>query len=170
MKKLICLLPLLFLTGCSRPAWETVCDTIPSVAALAQDSCAYSISLGMPQELQLAEQDGRTAIYSTAQGEMEVRTETFFASSSETAISYLTAMEPDALTVLRTERFDLPEYQFVWLSATEQGTRLNRADLVMDGMDCYAVVCSTLEQCGNTYDDAMRQVLSTFGLFVDEGI
>ena len=121
MKKLICLLPLLFLTGCSRPAWETVCDTIPSVAALAQDSCAYSISLGMPQELQLAEQDGRTAIYSTAQGEMEVRTETFFASSSETAISYLTAMEPDALTVLQTERFDLPEYQFVWLSATEKG-------------------------------------------------
>ena len=43
-------------------------------------------------------------------------------------------------------------------------------DMVMDGMTCYAVVCATPEDAGDSLLGEVRAVLATFGLSRDEGV
>lgn len=170
MKKLALLIVLcIFLTGCSSPAWETVDDTmdIPVGSWLDQ---TYSINISVPQEMKLMEETDSWKIYSTDSGHMEVETRTFLASDLDTAVAMLTGFQASELNILQTERFGLPEYQFAWVTHTDRGERLCRADMVVDGMDCYAVVCSILEEAGDSYASDVRQVIATFGLYVDEGV
>ena len=101
---------------------------------------------------------------------MEVETRTFLTSGLDSAVSMVSGFEAEKLTILKTTRFDMPEYQFAWAAQTEQGMRLYRADLVLDGMTCYAVVCSHSEDVGTGCDTQIRQVFSSFGLFTDEGV
>ena len=170
MKKLILpLLILVFLTGCSSPAWETVDDT-HEVSAASWLEEAYSIEIGVPQTMSLLDACAGCSVYSNDDGSFEVETRTFLASDLDTAVQMLTGYRAGDLNILQTERFDLPEYQFAWVTQTEQGSRLCRADMVVDGMEHYAVICSTLEDAGDAYAWDVRQVISTFGLYVDEGV
>ena len=171
MKKGIamCLL-LVFLTGCSSPVWETVDDVSADAATVSGTDAAYRIETSLPQGMELLGQTDGWSIYSNADGTMEVETRTFPASDIAAAVKLLSGRDPEYLNVLQTERFGLPEYQFAWVSQTECGQQLHRADLVIDGTDCYAIVCSTLEQAGNAYSDEVRQVIAAFGLYSDEGV
>ena len=101
---------------------------------------------------------------------MEVETRVFPASDMASAVKVLSGYEEDRLNILQTERFDMPEYQFAWVTQTECGQRLSRADIVIDETACYAIVCSTLEQSGNAHAEDVRQVMATFGLYTDEGV
>ena len=170
MKKTIALLlSFLFLTGCSSPVWETVDDTTEVPAASWLDD-VYSVQITVPSDMQcLAACDG-WELYSTDDGKFEVETRTFPASDLNTAVEMLTGFPASNLTVLQTERFGFPEYQFAWLTQTEQGSRLCRADLVMNDTECYAVICSTDETASETYAGNIRQIISSFGLYVDEGV
>ena len=171
MKKIACLLLIvLLLSGCSRPAWETVEDEMPEVPAAQWLDETYTIEIGVPADTELLESKEDWKVYSTQNGEFEVETRKFLASGLGDAVKTLTGYSQEQLTIMETSRFDLPEYQFVWVTQTQQGSRLCRADLVMDGADCYAVVCSTLEQVGTAYEPQVRQAISTFGLFMDEGV
>ena len=171
MKKVICLVVFmsLFLSGCSTAAWETVEDGDAAVSALGQID-TYAIELDVVKDMTLVVEDEYGSVYSTQHGEMEVETRTFVASSPETAVAMLSGLSADTMTILQTGRFGLPEYQFVWVSHTEQGSRLNRADLLMDGVQCYAVICSTSEQAGNSYDEQLRHVFATFTLETEETV
>ena len=170
MKKLILpLVILVFLTGCSSPVWETVDDTI-EVSASSWLEEVYSIEIGVPRAVSLLDTCDDRSIYSNDDGSFEVETWTFLASDLDTAVKMLTGYRADELNILQTERFDLPEYQFAWVTQTEQGSRICRADMVVDGLDHYAVICSTLEGAGDTYASDVRQVISTFGLYTDEGV
>ena len=171
MKKgLVLLLVLLVLSGCSAPVWETVEDIAPAVPTASMENETYTIEIGVPSSMKLLEAKDGWHIFSTDHGEFEVETRTFLASGVADAVKTLSGYSMEQLTVLETERFDLPEYQFVWLTQTEQGTRLCRADLVVDGMECYAVVCSTMETAGDLYEKDIRRTIATFGLFTDEGV
>lgn len=168
MKRGYLLAALLLLTGCSKPVWETVDDEMPLVPAASWQDTAYEIALGLPEGVTLREETADARLYA---GEaLEVETSRFLTSGMESAVRALSGYEADEMTILQTTRFGLPEYQFAWVSQTEQGSRLYRADLVLDGMDCYAVVCSRPESAGDTLDPAIRQVFSSFGLFTDEGV
>lgn len=168
MKKLGCLLLLLCLTGCSVPVWETVDDDL-SVSASQQQE-AYTVQIGVPDGMTLLE-DGETfQLYSTDNGELEIETQTFLTAGVDSAVKTLTGFSAEELTILQTTRFDMPEYQFAWVAQTEQGARLYRADMVLDGTRCYAVVCSSLESAGDYYAFQARQVFSSFGLYQDEGV
>lgn len=150
---------LLLLVGCSvQPtAWETVAD----VPASGQGNMEYEIMVGLP-ETALTDESETCRHYETA--DLQVDVWTFFVSDMDTAVRQLSGFEAEKLTVLQTSRFGLPEYQFAWYCQTEEGGRLCRADLVMDGMTCYAVVCSFLEDAGESAWTEARQVLSSFGL------
>lgn len=165
----LCLL-LVFLTGCSSPVWETVDDADADAVAVSGADAVYRIETSLPQEMELLVQTDDWCVYSNADGTMEVETRTFPASDVAAAVKMLSGYDSEHLNVLQTERFGLPEYQFAWVSQTECGQRLHRADIVIDGTDCYAVICSTLEQVGNAYADEVRQVIAAFGLYTDEGV
>ena len=166
---LVCLLALL-LSGCAAPVWETVEDVSPAVEAAAWQEDTYTIQLGLPEGAALLEEAGGCRLYGTGDGSLEILTETFLASGLDSAVRHLSGLSAEDLTSLRTQRFSLPEYQFVWYAQSEEGGWLCRADLVLDGLDCYAVVCRSREAGGNGLDDAIRQVFSSFGLFRDEGV
>lgn len=171
MKKLAVLFAsMIFLSGCSSPVWETVNDSIPAQPAAARPGGAYAIEVSVPEEAALLGSAAGWEVYATDDSELEIETRTFLASSPEIAIETISGLDADNLTVLETSRFDLPEYQFIWVTQTDQGSRVCHADLVMDDTNCYAVICSVQEAQGNIYDDEIRQVFATFDLFVDEGV
>lgn len=157
MKFLVLISLALMLSGCSMQtaSWETVADTIE------HRQPTYDITVGL-SESALTDRTDRCKRYET--GDIQVDTQTFQAADLDAAVRYISGFEAEKLTILQTSRFDLPEYQFAWYSQTEEGGRLYRADLVMDGMSCYAVVCSSPEQAGETAWEEARQVFSSFGL------
>lgn len=169
--RLICALGVLvLLTGCAKPVWETVDDEVTVLPTALWQETAYEIQLGLPQGLELVEQTENRCFYGVDADGLEVETCRFLAADCDSAIRAVSGFEAEELTILQTRRFDLPEYQFAWVAQTEQGSRLYRADLILDEMDCYAVICSRPEQAGTTLDQEISQVFSTFGLYVDEGI
>ena len=163
--KTVCLvlMILLLLTGCgAAPVWETVEDFVPEVPVSAWQEDARTVQIRVPEGTVLAEAADGYQLYEA--GELLIETSTFLASDLDTAVRRLSGYERDRLMILQTTKFDLPEYQFAWYSQTEEGGRLCRADLVMDGMTCYAVVCSTPEAAGDSYDTQSRQVFASFDL------
>ena len=172
MMKKVCLIGLMvwLLAGCAAPVWETVEDVLPAVETAAWQETAYTIQLGLPEGAVLTEETETCRLYTTPGDNLEIQTETFLASGLDDAVRHLSGMSAENLTILKTQRFSLPEYQFVWYAQSEEGGWLCRADLVIDGLDCYAVVCRSRESGGNDREQTIRQVFSTFGLFRDEGV
>lgn len=162
MKYLSLIFLVLMLTGCSMQtaAWETVSDTM-SVPVSGQIQADYDVTVGL-SESALTDRTENCRHYETETLQVDVWN--FQAADLHTAVRQLSGFEAEKLTILQTNRFDLPEYQFAWYCQTEEGGRLCRADLVMDGMTCYAVVCSFPEEAGEHAWEEARQVFSSFGL------
>lgn len=161
MKWCVCCLTFLLLCGCAaRPVWETVDDLEP---AAAESACEIVVSLP-EQAVEVASRAGET-LYEA--GELEVMTTSFVAADLDAAVKALSGYAADRLTIIRTERDGLPEYRFAWYSETEQGGRLYRADLRMDDMQCYAVVCSAPETDA-AFADRCSEVFSSFTLVTPE--
>ena len=147
----------LLLTGCSaQPVWETVEDVIPTDN---QDAFGYEISVDLP--LTYLGGSGENCLYKS--GSVEIQTVSFHAFSLDAAVRELSGFSTKNLNIVKTIHESLPEYQFAWYSETEEGGRLYRADLVMDGTACYAVVCSAPESESGIHEQA-RQVFSAFSL------
>ena len=153
----------LLLTGCSaQPVWETVEDVIPTDN---QRAFVYEISVDLP--LTYLDSGGNYSLYET--GSVEIQTASFHASSMDTAVREISGFSAEDLNIVKTIRETLPEYQFAWYSETEEGGRLYRADLVMDGTACYAVVCSAPESESGFHEQA-RQVFAAFSLSGSEEV
>ena len=161
----------ILLSGCgSRAVWETVEDPLPTTEVSSWLEEAYTIQIGVPERMDLlAEQEG-CSLYSNADGSFEVETRVFLTAGLADAVQKLSGYKLEELNLLETTRFDLPEYQFSWVSQTERGLMISRADLVLEEQCCYAVICSSLESVGNDYDGQVREVLATFGLSRDETV
>lgn len=168
MKRMWLLALLVLLSGCSRPVWETVDDEQPLAAAASWPETAYEIAIGLPEGMQKLEETEKSQLYGSEQ--LEVETSRFLTASLDSAVRTVSGYEAEELTILKTSRFGLPEYQFAWVCQTDQGSRLYRADLILDDVNCYAIVCSRPEAAGGTLDSEIRQVFSTIGLFSEEGI
>lgn len=169
MRKIACLLcSLALLTGCSVPVWETVEDFQPSQPVSGWMETAYEIQIGLQEQPELIWETAGCKLYEA--GNLEIETDVFLSSGLDSAVRRLTGYEVEQISILQTERFALPEYQFAWYSQTEEGGQMCRADLVMDGMVCYAVVCRVPEDQGNTMSEEVRQVFSGFGLSGKEAV
>ncbi len=163
MKWLVVICCLILLTGCgAQPVWETVEDGIPEELPVLH---TYEIALDLP--LTYLGGSGENILYQS--GTAEVETVSFYAADLDAAVRQLSGFSPEQLNMVKTVRDDLPEYQFAWFSQTEEGGRLFRADLVMDGTACYAVVCSAPETSEDFHAQA-RAVFSAFTLSEPEKI
>ena len=171
MKVLVLALLLVMLTGgcASQEAWETVDDALPQQVGAWQTQ-AYSIQVALPMGAEFVGADTEGSLYAVEDGELEIRTATFLASELNAAVKHLSGLQAERMTVVQTTRFGLPEYHFAWYAQTEEGGRVCQADLVMDGLCCYAVVTSVPEDNGKDYQQTCRQVFSSFGLSFDEGV
>ena len=164
MKWWIIMCCLFLLTGCTAtPVWETVDDSCETAVQCTD----YDLLLPLPNQAEVIGTRNGDTLYQM--GSMEVMTTTFYAADYQTAVKHLSGYEAENLNILQTFRFDLPEYQFVWYSQSEEGGMVYRADLVMDDMTCYAVVCGAPET-DDTFHDGARQVFSSFGLYVQEQV
>lgn len=161
-------LALALLAGCSGPIWETVDDQLPGEAVPVWQETAYTISAGLPEEAVLVSEEAGLQRYRVDETGMEVESRVFLAWSPAAAVRMLSGREAADLTILETARFGLPQYQFAWYDASTG--RLCRADLILDGMTGYALVCSLPEDQGADLAAASQPVFGSFGLYTDEGV
>lgn len=163
MKHWVWIPVLLLLCGCSTPVWETVDDLQPETAVSRQVQL-FELQLQLPEQVQLLAADDAGSLWATADSELEIEQRVFLTTDPDSAIRAISGFTKEQLTVLQTTRQGLPEYQFAWVSQTDRGARLYRADLILDGFTCYAVVCSSLEDSGEQYAFQARQVFSSLHL------
>lgn len=164
MKWWIIICCLFLLTGCAaQPVWETVEDGCETTVHCTD----YDLLLPLPKQAEVIGSRNGDTLYQM--GSMEVLATTFYAADYQAAVKHLSGYEAEKLNILQTSRFDMPEYQFVWCSQSEEGCMVYRADLIMDDMTCYAVVCGAPET-DDTFQDGVRQVFSSFGLSAPEQV
>lgn len=175
MKRLflaVMLLGLFCLWGCGKTeqtAVETVGDDLSLQTSLGEEML-YDISIYVPSDVtqQTSDPASNVQVYAHESGEYEIYTQRLIAPSEESAIRQLTGRQKDELTVIRTQRFNLPEYRFAWFD--DKSGQSCRADMVQDGDVFYAVVFAVDQACSMDYRPVMAEVFSTFGLNSDEGV
>ena len=162
------LMSALLFSGCAHSAWESVCDIQTSVSAVTAPDTSYKQSVSLPDEITLVESKNDWNVYAMDNGAFEIETRKFLASSPDSAFKVLSGFSEENLNALRIQTGDLTEYRFVWVTNSEQGSRIHTADLMMDGMECYSVVCSVNAEESINYQDEIQQVISSYTLVSDE--
>ena len=162
------MLCLVLFSGCAKSVWETVDDTNTSAAVSSSADQTFKISFDLPEGVSLVESADGWSIYATDNGEMEIETRQFVASSVETAVEMLSGFDAADVSILELQEENISEYRFAWTTNSEQGSRICTADLFVFGVECYAIVCSTDEVSGTEYNDDVHQVFATYELLSDE--
>ncbi len=175
MKRLlVCVVCALLLAGCAEQTeWETVNDTLDAAietAAIGEEPYQIIFSVPMDAVLETFSQSDTRTVYTHVDGDYEIEAMVLSTSSIDEVVQELTGFQPDAVETIQTTRFDMPEYRFVWYSSSDEGGYLHRADVLTDTEYSYALVFSTREETGTTYQDCMNEVLDSFGLYVYEGV
>ena len=131
MKKIAMVLLLaLLLSGCgAKETLETLADDIPLQPVLAQPA---QISVHLPDNAvsPVLESDSEQVYLCE---DYEISIETRASGDLSGTITALTGFDPEQLTVMRTKQDDADRYEFVWVSAGEEGDRLGRAVVLDDG-------------------------------------
>lgn len=163
---------LVALSGCAAAPvmWETVDDVLPVLADASYDS-AYTMAFDVPADAAAAfSDDSAQRVYIQSDGEYEIMAETLALSTIDAVARHVSGFDAGQLQMVKTRRFGMEEYQFAWYSASDEGGRLYRADVLMDGEYSYALVFSVKEGASGSYADVAEQVFSSFNLFYDEKI
>ena len=162
MKKMLVLfLLVLFLTGCGK-------NEVPVWAETQTPRRTYSIMIGVPDDAGEVLHTEAKRLYRHEGGEYEISTTVFTAEDVEQAVRSLTGKRAGRISLSKHQRFDLPEFRFSWVC--EENNEICKADMVIDGENCYAVTVSLDAEVEEKYDTLVTEVFSTFGLFYDEGV
>lgn len=178
MKKLLtgALAALLFLSGCAGTrAWETVNDTpddVVEVSASAVGEEPFTIIFSVPADavLETFSQTDAYTVYAHPDGDYQIEAIVLRSADIDEIVSQLTGLVPDAVETIKTKRFSMPEYRFVWYALAEEGGYLCRANVLTDAEYSYALVFSARDDTGTTYSACRDAVLGSFGLYTDEGV
>lgn len=178
MKKLLigALAALVLLSGCAGTrAWETVDDTLGDVVetvASAVGEEPFDILFAVPADavLETFSQTDTYTVYAHPDGDYQIESLVLQTPDIDEIVSLLTGFSPDAVEKIKTKRFSMPEYRFVWYALSDEGGYLCRADVLTDTEYSYALVFSTRDDTGTTYSACRDEVLSSFGLYTYEGV
>ncbi len=160
----------LLLTGCqAQPAWETVDDEM-TAEVIQVTQPPYRMTFGVPDEavLEAFASDEYRQVYFQEDGDYEIVSEAMTAGSIEDVVKEISGFSMDEMTVMKTERGALPEYQFTWYSNSDNGGVISRASVLGDGNYYYTLVFSVQEDCGKEYEKTAKEVFSSFGIYYDE--
>lgn len=137
MKKIVMGLMLaLLLSGCgAKETLETIADDIPLQPVLASPA---EISVRLPDNAvsPVLESDSEQVYLCE---DYEIAIETRASGDLAGTITALTGFDPNQLTVMHTKQDDADRYEFVWVSAGEEGDRLGRAVVLDDGSYHYCM-------------------------------
>lgn len=149
------------------PVWETV-DDEPTAAVSGRHPSSIVFSVPEGSIRQTFSQSGAPQLYTAPDGSYEIVAAVFDTADPMAAISALTGFDASTLQPITTTRFGLPEYQFAWSAACDEGERVYRAAMLSDERYCYALSFSVPAGSGTQYDSTCEQVFATFGLYYDE--
>ena len=157
------------LTGCAGRAepLETVNDTLPPVAS---EKPVFSIAVTLPPDVveQTFSDEQSAHVYEQQDGAYEVVTEILYNTGVEQALRSVTGRTSEQLTVLKTERFSMPEYRTSWYTASDEGGRVNRASILFDGAACYCVSFSAPEEQAADVQESMEEILGSIRLDMED--
>lgn len=160
MKKLCWLLIPLLLAGCgAKETLETVADTPVEVAEVQQ----RQIQVELPDEAAVpAAQTESSRLYLCK--DYEILIQTLEAGDLDETIRTLSGFDRDALTVMQTRVEGADRYDFVWVTAGENGERLGRAVILDDGH--YHYTMTVLKDAAATRNTQVvwRRVFESFCL------
>ena len=154
----------LLLSGCGAKALESeeyVEDGINDAV-----SEPYQIVFGVPQDAVQTTfgEESTLEIYEAANGDYMITTEVLEATSVESAIEEVSGIPAERLTVLKLQRFPMPEYHFAWSSTGEEGETVSRAALIAAEDYYYVMTMTERAGLGEAYKETADYVFSTFGL------
>ena len=149
------------------PVWETVDDELVCQdTARRPSSILYAVPDGAI--VQTFSASGAPQLCTAPDGSYEITTAVYPSADPKAAIRAFTGFSDEKLSVVKTTRFSLPEYQFAWSAATDEGERLYRAAMLCDERYCYVLCFSVPAGSGTDYDSTEQAVFASFGLYYDE--
>ena len=160
MKKLFWFLIPLLLAGCAaKETMETVADTPVEMVEVQQ----RQIYVELPEEAAApAAQTENSRLYLCK--DYEIVIQTLEAGDLDETIRTLSGFDPDSLTVIQTRAQGADRYDFVWVTAGEDGERVGRAVILDDGH--YHYTMSVLKPADATRNTQVvwRRVFESFRL------
>ncbi len=166
---LLSLLLILMLAACGKEEQEveTISDVVPPVA---NEQPVFVLTVALPDDVieQTYAETSDRHVYQQQDGDYEVVTEILYDVGIEEALRSVTGQSSEQLTVLKTERYSMPEYRTSWYTMGDEGGRINRASILYDGAVCYCVSFSAPEEKAAEVQDRMESVLSSIGLSMEE--
>ena len=154
----------LLLTGCGAKTAEPAEYVKDGVSEALSDP--YEIVFGVPQDAvqtTFGEADS-IEVYEASNGDYMITTEVMEATTVEEAIESISGFPAEQLTVLKLQRFPMPEYHFAWSSSGEEGETVSRAALIAAEDYYYVMTMTERAGLGDAYKETSDYVFSTFGL------
>ena len=165
------LLCVFLLSGCKAQGdiRETVNDFVPEHQQVWTEK-SYDFIFGVPEGMTETFSRDDWTCYEEQNGGLEVYTVKLLSSSVNSSVKLISGTDPEKLYIVESSRFSLPEYKFCWCAHSDEGARVYYADIVIDDIYTYGLVCSAPEERWKRYSEQTETVFSTFGLFFDEGV
>ena len=161
MKKRIAIVCLaLMLSACGKTeTFETVGDEWVQ-QVIAEPA---SISLYLPPEAAAPVlESGEGAVYDC--GDYEIRRQDLPAGDLSATVQSVTGYSLDELTVLETKQGDAKRYDFVWVSASEEGEQVGKGCILDDGNYHYVVTILGNADTANDYQAVWQEIMASFSL------
>lgn len=150
---LLCLL----LTGCKQKAFETMSDVYEQPADLA----AKEVLLMLPQEAMAM--DPKEGKYYLCEG-FSLSVQTFSSGDLNRTMRTVSGFERENLPVMELRQDGIKRYEWVWASAGEGGTYLNRAVLLDDGAFQYVLTLQGAAEMAGELKDTWQEIIGSFSL------
>ena len=154
----------LLLTGCGAKTVEPAEYVEDGISETPSEP--YAIVFGVPQDAVQTTfgEESSFEVYEASNGDYMITTEVMEATTVEEAIESISGFPADQLTVLKLQRFPMPEYHFAWSSSGEEGETVSRAALIAAEDYYYVMTMTERAGLGETYKETSDYVFSTFGL------
>ena len=159
-RMLVFALVMMLLSGCAaEETLETIADD-PVQPVMAQPR---EIAVSLPGEASIPTMEGDTGRMYLAD-DYEIYIQTLESGDLDATIQTVSGYSKDSLTVINTESDGIERYEFVWVSAGENGERLGRGVVLDDGSHHYVMTVLRDADTTETSQIVWNDVFSSFRL------
>ena len=159
-RMLIFALVMMLLSGCAaEETLETIADDLVQ-PVMAQPR---EIAVSLPGEASIPTMEGDTGRMYLAD-DYEIYIQTLESGDLDATIQTVSGYSKDSLTVINTKSDGIERYEFVWVSAGENGERLGRGVVLDDGSHHYVMTVLRDADTTETSQIVWNDVFSSFRL------
>ena len=159
-RMLVFALVMMLLSGCAaEETLETIADDLVQ-PVMAQPR---EIAVSLPGEASIPTMEGDTGRMYLAD-DYEIYIQTLESGDLDATIQTVSGYSKDSLTVINTKSDGIERYEFVWVSAGENGERLGRGVVLDDGSHHYVMTVLRDADTTETSQIVWNDVFSSFRL------